>query len=123
MYLPLCACLVMSDSTPWTGAHQAPLSKEFSRQEYWSGLLFPHPRDLPESGIEPTSPSSCTWAGGFFTTELPGKPSHPFLGWKGLSRGGEGKKAIGSSVPCVHSLLTDGSAKFIQPSCPLQPLS
>ena len=110
-------------ANPRTVAHQAPLSKEFSRQEYWSGLLFPHPRDLPESGIEPTSPSSCTWAGGFFTTELPGKPSHPFLGWKGLSRGGEGKKAIGSSVPCVHSLLTDGSAKFIQPSCPLQPLS
>ena len=39
--------------TPWTVAHQAPLSIEFSRQEYWSGLPFPSPRDLPEAGIEP----------------------------------------------------------------------
>jgi len=42
----------------------------FSRQEYWSGLPFPSPGDLPESGIEPVSPAL---AGGFFTTELPGK--------------------------------------------------
>ena len=62
-------------------------------------------------------------AGGFFTTELPGEPSYPFLGWKRLRGGGEGKKAIGASVPCVHSLLTDGSVKFDQPSCLLQPLS
>ena len=39
--------------TPWTVAHQAPLSMEFSRQEYWSGLLFPSPGDLPDPGIEP----------------------------------------------------------------------
>ena len=44
---------VMSDSvTPWTGAHQAPPSLRFSRQEYWSGLPFPSPGDLPDSGIE-----------------------------------------------------------------------
>ena len=42
--------------TPWTVAHQAPLSMEFSRQEYWSGLSFPFPEDLPNSGIEPGSP-------------------------------------------------------------------
>ena len=42
--------------TPWTVAHQAPLSMEFSRQEYWSGLSFPSPEDLPNSGIEPGSP-------------------------------------------------------------------
>ena len=41
--------------TPWTVAHQAPLSMEFSRKEYWSGLPFPSPGDLPKSGIEPTS--------------------------------------------------------------------
>ena len=39
--------------TPWTIAHQAPLSMEFSRQEYWSGLPFSSPGDLPEPGIEP----------------------------------------------------------------------
>ena len=41
--------------TPWTVAHQAPLSMEFSRQEYWSGLPFPSLGDLPNSGIEPGS--------------------------------------------------------------------
>ena len=41
--------------TPWTVAHQAPLSVGFSRQEYWSGLPFPPPGDLPDSGIEPES--------------------------------------------------------------------
>ena len=40
---------------PWTVAHQFPLSMEFSRQEYWSGLLFSSPGDLPDPGIEPTS--------------------------------------------------------------------
>ena len=41
--------------TPWTVAHQASLSMEFPRQEYWSGLLFPSPGDLPNPGIEPES--------------------------------------------------------------------
>ena len=43
--------------TPWTIAHHAPLSMRFSWQEYWSGLPFPPPRDLPHPGIEPTSPA------------------------------------------------------------------
>ena len=42
---------------PWTIAHQAPLGMEFSRQEYWSGLPFPSPGDLPDRGIEPRSPA------------------------------------------------------------------
>ena len=42
-------------ATPWTVAHEAPLSMEFSRQEYWSGLPFPSPGDLPDPGIEPGS--------------------------------------------------------------------
>ena len=48
----------MSDSfvTPWTVTCQAPLSMRFSRQEYWSGLPFPLPGDLPDLGIEPASP-------------------------------------------------------------------
>ena len=42
-------------ATPWTVAHQAPLSMGFSRQEYWSGLPLPSPGDLPNQGIEPRS--------------------------------------------------------------------
>ena len=53
--------------TPWTVAHQAPLSMRFSRQEYWSGLPFPSPGDLPDPGIEPASLTSPTLAGRFFT--------------------------------------------------------
>ena len=50
--------LVLSDFvTPWTAAHQAPLSMEFSRQEYWRGLPFPSPGDLPDPGIESPSPA------------------------------------------------------------------
>ena len=44
-------------ATPWTVAYQAPLSMGFSRQEYWSGLPFPSPGDLPDPGIEPRSPA------------------------------------------------------------------
>ena len=48
------SCSVVSDSvTPWTVAYQAPPSMGFSRQEYWSGLPFPSPEDLPDPGIEP----------------------------------------------------------------------
>ena len=43
--------------TPWTVAHQAPPSMEFSRQEYWSGLPFPSPGNLPNPGFEPGSPA------------------------------------------------------------------
>ena len=42
---------------PWTVGHQAPLSMEFPRQEYWSGLPLPPPGDLPDPGIEPGSPA------------------------------------------------------------------
>ena len=54
--------------TPWTVACQAPLFMEFSRQEYWSGLPFPLPGDLPDPGIEPTSLALPAWAGKFFIT-------------------------------------------------------
>ena len=53
--------------------HQAPLSIEFSGQEYWSGLPFPPPGDLPNSGIESVSLASPALAGRFFTTAPPGK--------------------------------------------------
>ena len=55
-------------ATPWTVSHQAPLSMEFSRQEYWSGLPFPILGDLPDPGIEPMSLESPALAGRFFTT-------------------------------------------------------
>ena len=57
--------------TSWTVACQAPLSKGFPREEYWSGLPFPSPWILFNPGVEPTSPAL---AGGLFTAEPPGKP-------------------------------------------------
>ena len=60
--------------TPWTAACQVPLSMGFSRQEHWSGLPWPPPGDLPDPGIEPTSLAYLALAGGFLTTEPPGKP-------------------------------------------------
>ena len=61
-------------ATPWTVARQASLSMEFSRQEYWSGLLFPPAGDLPDAGIKPASPASPVLAGRYFTTMPSGKP-------------------------------------------------
>ena len=55
----------------WTVAHQAPLSMEFSRQEYWSGLSFPSPGDRPDSGIKTWSPALQTDS---LPSEPPGKP-------------------------------------------------
>ena len=54
--------------TPWTVAHQPPLSMGFSRQEYSSGLSFPSPGDLPNPGTEPAFLTSPALAGGFFNT-------------------------------------------------------
>ena len=64
------SCLVMSKpfETPWTVARQAPLSMGFPKQEYWSGLLFPPPGDLPDPGIEPASLAFPALAGRFLTT-------------------------------------------------------
>ena len=54
---PACVSHVRLSVTPWTGAYQAPLSTELSRQEYWSGSPFHPPGDLPNPGIEPRSPT------------------------------------------------------------------
>ena len=54
--------------TPWTVAHQGPLSMAFSRQEYWSGLPCPLPADLPYPGIKPMALMSPVLPGGFVTT-------------------------------------------------------
>ena len=69
-------------ATPWTVAYQAPPSMGFSRQQYWSGLPFPSPGDLPNPGIEPRSPAFQADA---LTSEPPGKPKiglgeHKMLG-------------------------------------------
>ena len=64
--------LTLSD--PWTIAHRASLSMELSWQEYWCGLPFPPPGDLPNPGAEPVSLAPPVLADGFFTTEPPGKP-------------------------------------------------
>ena len=69
--------------TPWTVAYQATQSTEFSRQEYWSGLLFPSPGDLPNPGIEPGSPALQADA---LPSEPPGKPKKVkygiYIQWK-----------------------------------------
>ena len=79
--------------TPWTVARLAPLFMGFPRQEYWSGLPFPSPEDLPNPGIEPASPAL---ACGVFTTEAPGKPTLPILPskQKGIPGGGVGVEIV-----------------------------
>ena len=68
-------CSVVSDSvTPWVAVFQAPLSMGFSRQEYWNGLPFPSPVDLPNPGMEPAFSMSPALAGEFFTTDPPVNP-------------------------------------------------
>ena len=77
MYMPLVLrkCYLLSRiqlfATPWIVARQAPLSMGFSRQEYWSGLPFPSPGDLPDPGIEARSP---TLQADALASEPSGKP-------------------------------------------------
>ena len=71
-------------ATPWTVAYQAPPSMGFSRQEYWSGLPFPSPGDLPNPGIERGSPALQT---GALLSEPPGKPQATGMGSLSLLQG------------------------------------
>ena len=66
-------------ATPWTVAYKAPLSMEFSRQKYWSGLPFPSPRDLPNPGNEPGSPTLQVDA---LLSEPPGNPLEALTHYK-----------------------------------------
>ena len=80
VYLCVCVCVCVLSSvqlfaSPWTVAHQAPLSMGFSRQEYWSRLPFPTSGDVADPGIKPTFLVSPALAGELFTTEPPGKTS------------------------------------------------
>ena len=67
-------CLIFA--TPWTVACQAPLSMESSRKEYWNGLPFPSPVDLPDTGIKPASLASPALTGGFFNNSATWEAHH-----------------------------------------------
>ena len=73
--------LVHLFEAPWTVACQVSLSIGFSKKEYWSGLPFPPPGDLPDPGIKSKSPPPPILAGEFFTSEPPGNP------WLHVARG------------------------------------
>ena len=93
-------------ATPETAAHQAPLSLGFSRQEYWSELPWPPPRDLPDPGIEPASLMSPALAGEFFTTSATWDAPSTFL----------------SSVQFSHSVVSNSlqphEPQHAKPPCP-----
>ena len=71
------ACVCCISLTLWTVAHKALLSRGFSREEYWSGLPFPPPGDLPDPGVKPTSFASPALTDRFFATAPLGKPLEP----------------------------------------------
>ena len=88
--------------TPWTVAYQAPLSMGFSRQEYWSGLLFPSPGDLPDPGIKPRSP---TLQADALLSETPGKPEKTII-------------QKGTCTPVFTVALFTTARTWKQPRCP-----
>ena len=93
--------------TPWTVACQSPLSMEFSRQEYWSGKLFPSPGDLPNPGIEPRSP---TLLADSFPSEVPGFLSCSKVFW--LNLGPIAKMQWAESLPRTPSSLLPEIGEF-----------
>ena len=77
----MCVCMLSCIQlfvTPWATACRAPLSIEFSRQEYWSELPVPSPADLPDPGIEPMSRASPALAGEFFTSSATKEAPHSY---------------------------------------------
>ena len=95
--------------TPWTVAYEAPLSVEFSRQEYWTGLPFSSPGDFPDPGIEPGSP---TLQSDTLPSEPPGKPW--MVTWL--------VPKDTASVPALTPLYPAGLRKFSSTSTPQQQL-
>ena len=93
----VCVCPTLCNPMDYS-PHQTPLSMEFSRQEYWSGLPFPSSGHLPDSGIEPTSPASPALSGRFFTTSA---------SWEALSSNEASPDSLweGHPPPSAHSLL------------------
>ena len=101
-------------ATPWTVAYQAPLSMEFSRQEYWSGLPFPLPGDLPDPGIEPSLPH-CRQTLYHLSHHWPlGKRKFKLL-WNNTAH-------LFSSVQCSRSVMFDSlwphESQHAKPPCP-----
>ena len=101
----MCVCVlshIQLFATPWTVAHQATLSMEFSRQEYWSRLPFSTPGNLPEPGNKATFLISPALAGRFFTTRPPGNPrvlvDSPIFIWR------KGLKLVCSRPRCCVEL-------------------
>ena len=98
-------------ATPWTVAHWAPPTMEFPRQEYWSGLSFPSPGDLPDPGIEPGSPA-------FQADALPSKPP-------GKPSGGKGETSPHCAScwaelhkePTTHTTTPEQSSFSLNPTC------
>ena len=93
---------------PWTVAHQAPLSMGFYKGEYWSGLPFPSPVDLPDPGIEPRSPTS---EADTLTSEPPDYFSHWFINISvpSILRQDKYKASVGTisyNFPCVQAPVT-----------------
>ena len=104
--------------TLWTVAHQVPLSMKFSRQEYWSGLPIPSPGDLPDTGIEPWSP---TWAGKFLSTEPPGKPINQYKNLKNCCYLANKSQRCTSAISLQLNSSSPQSKLVLQrtePSCP-----
>ena len=97
-------CHLQLFATPWTPLdRQAPLFMGFPRQEYWSGLPFPSPRDLPDSGIEPMSHLCPALAGAFFATVSPGKVT-----------GGDGRVGKGETL---GQMIADSQAWRSETEC------
>ena len=92
---------------PWTVTHHTPLIMKFSRQDYWSGLAFPPPRDFPDPGIEPASPASPALPGGFFTAVRPGEPHE----WDQCPYKRDSGELLHSSWPCKGTKRSWGSSQ------------
>ena len=114
--------------TPRVVTYQVPLSVAFSRQEYWSGLSFPSPGDLPDPGMEP---ESSALAGGFFTTEPPEKPYIIYyiiiyisVAFPGGSDGKAPAYNVGGpgSIPGSGRSLGEGNGNPLQYSCLENPM-
>ena len=110
-----CACVCPTLCNPMNySPHQTPLSMEFSRQEYWSGLPFPSSGHLPDSGIEPTSSVSPALSGRFFTTSAT---------WEALGSNEASANSPweGHPSPSAHSLLLSFFSLAVGAMCPLIP--
>ena len=91
----VCVCAHGLFVTPWTVAHQAPVSMGFPRQEYWSGLPFPPPGDVPDTGIKRGSLASPPWQSDSLPLYHLGSPQMSYLGsnnFKKKIRKASGKK-------------------------------